>query len=179
MWRHSSAIFCIGESALAAAAWLPLDGGPEDLARFAAARSLTARSLTLAFQTTTLSLRQATPFASEPGPRGDKSRRSKPGTGLPPGVLFVGPARGWLRPQGHRSIVMLSLRSSDKMNEYGRTSHPPAPCTCRQTPGPNAVPDDLRLLPCSADLTGWDGTPAAVVIISMRPQTRFRVGPNP
>lgn len=167
--------------------WLHSEDAPGwgDLARFAAARSLTARSLTLAFQTTTLSLRQATPFASEPGPRGDKSRRSKPGTGLPPGFV------GWACTGLAAPIIMLSpsfLFLPEAQTRRTNTGGRPAPrllhIACRHADRPLArtlerrVPDDLDGF--HAVWISVDGTdPSAVVIISMRPQTRFRVGPKP
>lgn len=79
---------------------LPLagGGGPGALARFAAARSLTARSLTLAFQTTTLSLRQATPFASQPESQRRQISQIETWDRIAPGVLFVGPCTGLAAP---------------------------------------------------------------------------------
>lgn len=166
--------------------WLHSEGAPGwgDLARIAAARSLTARSLTLAFQTTTLSLRQATPFASDPGPRGDKSRRSKPGTGLPPGFV------GWACTGLAAPIIMLSpsflfLPRKLRQDERIRADvPPPGSCTYMHADRPLArtlerrVPDDLDGFHAVwISVVGTD--PSAVVIISMRPQTRFRVGPKP
>lgn len=138
VWRHSSAIFWIGPSASGRGPGLAPGWQVEDLARFCSRPIFDSPE-----PNSSVSDDDTQPPSSHPIRRpaespeetgaGSKSRRSKTWDRIAPGVWFcslglvarvVGCAHCWMFYAMSFSVLFSPKTHTDKMNEYGRMSHP-------------------------------------------------------